>query len=297
MTRSHALQLLFSFASLPLLIDRPMFAQTADSQPVAIKATFGLQPNLVTNIARPLRYRPDNEDFVIENGPEFFNRSLYGGNTAFRVDGGDKPEFVMYLPGRGGNLRLGIRSGSHLKWLKDASRIVTRYRPGELIYEIRDSAFGMKAVVTVEVLAYADTEGLIVRASAKDIAAGSELIWAYGGVNGQRGARDGDIGTERVPISQYFQFQPSFAADNTIAIGEEGFTLKSQHATLQVWGRLGRVSILRMRTSGMICQRCFPTPQEHLEDRSLWAPLRFPIGSLYFFLFRESATALQTRVT
>lgn len=56
-------------------------------------------PNLQVQTQRPLRYYPDGPDFVIENGEEFFNRSLYGGNTAFRVDGGDKPEFVMYLPG------------------------------------------------------------------------------------------------------------------------------------------------------------------------------------------------------
>ena len=63
-------------------------------------------PNLEGKTQRPLRYGADGPDFVIENGEEFFNRSLYGGNTAFRVDGGDKPEFVMYLPGRGGILRL-----------------------------------------------------------------------------------------------------------------------------------------------------------------------------------------------
>src|SRR5436190_6444601 len=43
--------------------------------------------------ARPLRYQPDGTDFVIENGSEFFNRPLYGTNTAFRVDAGDRPEF------------------------------------------------------------------------------------------------------------------------------------------------------------------------------------------------------------
>lgn len=53
---------------------------------------------------RPLRYRPDGTDFVITNGTEFFNRPLYCLNSAFRVDGGDKPEFSIYLPGRGGNL-------------------------------------------------------------------------------------------------------------------------------------------------------------------------------------------------
>ena len=85
-----------------LLAAQPVFAQVPSAQKIT--------PNLEDNVGRPLRYRPDGADFVIENGTEFFNRSLYGGNTAFRVDGGDKPEFVLYLPGRGGNLRLAVRS-------------------------------------------------------------------------------------------------------------------------------------------------------------------------------------------
>lgn len=158
--------------------------QTIGATP-AVPSVPGLHPNLAGQVGRPLRYHPENGDLVIENGAEFFNRSLYGGNTAFRVDGGDKPEFVMYLPGRGGNLRLGVKTSSTAKWLKDADRIVTRYRPGELIYTVQDKAFGAKALVTVEVLAYADTEGLIVRVQAKNVSSGTELIWAYGGVNGQ----------------------------------------------------------------------------------------------------------------
>jgi hypothetical protein len=118
-------------------------------------------PNLVNALDRPLRYRPDGADFVIENGAEFFNRSLYGGNTAFRVDGGDKPEFVLYLPGRGGNVRLGIRSGRDAKWLHDAAQIESRYRPGELLYRIRDPLLGPAGELTVEAVAAADTHALI----------------------------------------------------------------------------------------------------------------------------------------
>src|SRR5438105_2786674 len=99
---------------------------------------FHAQGNFIGKTKRQLRYHPEGADFVIENGTEFFNRPLYGGNTAFRVDAGDKPEFVLYLPGRGGNLRLGVLAGSKAKWLRDASQILTRYRPGELLYEIRD---------------------------------------------------------------------------------------------------------------------------------------------------------------
>jgi hypothetical protein len=208
------------------------FAQAPPSQPTAITANGRLRPNLVSNISRPLRYRPIDGDFVIEDGAEFFNRSLYGGNTAFRVDGGDKPEFTLYLPGRGGNLRLGVGIRGKTFWLKDAQHIVTRYRPGELLYTITDPALGPKGRITLEVLAYAATEGLIVRAQAENIGSIAELLWAYGGVNGQRGSRDGDIGTERVPISEYFQLQPAFAEANTFVLAAEGFTLHSEHATI-----------------------------------------------------------------
>jgi len=204
-------------------------ALTAEAQQIS---ALRIYPNLTGNIDRPLRYRPDGPDFVIENGAEFFNRSLYGGDTAFRVDGGDKPEFVLYLPGRGGNLRLGIHSAAGAKWLHEAARIVTRYRPGELLYEIHDPLLGEGGVLRVEALAYDQTEGLIVRATAEGTSPGVELVWAYGGVNGQRGARDGDIGTERVPISQYFQLQPEFCRDNAIAIANGGFTLTAKAATV-----------------------------------------------------------------
>jgi hypothetical protein len=207
-------------------------AQRPAAGTTEIQSTFGLAPNLTGTIARPLRYHPNDGDFVIADGPEYFNRSLYGGNTAFRADGGDKPEFLLYLPGRGGNLRLGVETAGTVLWLKDARHITTRYRPGELLYTIADPALGETAEISLDVLAYALTEGLVVRAAQRNLPAGAQLVWAYGGVNGQRGSRDGDIGTERVPISQYFQLQPGFAADNSFTLGDEGFTLKSAHATI-----------------------------------------------------------------
>ena len=91
------------------------------------------QGNFLGKTDRPLRYHPEGTDFVVENGKEFFNRPLYGGNTAFRVDGGDKPEFMLYLPGRGGNLRFGLKTAKGSKWLKDAEKITTRYRPGSMV--------------------------------------------------------------------------------------------------------------------------------------------------------------------
>src|SRR5262245_24102693 len=120
------------------------------------------EPNLKGSIDRPLRYRPDGIDFVIENGPEFFNRSLYGGNTAFRVDAGDRPEFSLYLPGRGGNLRLGVKRGESSKWLHEAESIVARYSAATMVYEIRDPILA-GATVRITVAAASKVEALIAR--------------------------------------------------------------------------------------------------------------------------------------
>jgi hypothetical protein len=231
-----------SVVKLPLCLF--LCAVSTLAQPAASR----LVPNLESNIERPLRYRPDGADFVIENGTETFNRPLYGGNTAFRVDGGDKPEFVLYLPGRGGNLRLAVRSATAAKWLHEAASIVTRYRPGQLLYEIRDPLLGPDAVLRLSALAYHQTEGLIVRLEATHLAPGLELIWAYGGVNGQRGQRDGDIGTERVPISEWFQLQPDFCKDNGFLLKDGSFTLKAKPATIM--GVASGGSIIGTRDAG-----------------------------------------------
>jgi hypothetical protein len=194
-------------------------------------------PNLEGQLERPLRYRPDGMDFVISNGPEFFNRPLYGGNTAFRADAGDKPEFVLYVPGRGGNLRLGIRTAGGAKWLNDAAQIETRYRPGEMLYQIRDPMLG-NGVLRLAALGLNTTEGLIVRVQAEGVAANQsvELIWAFGGANGDRGSRSGDIGAERVPVSEFFAFRPAYARNNKFAVQGTNFTLERQPAPAAIAG-------------------------------------------------------------
>jgi hypothetical protein len=197
-----------------------------------VPAALTVTPNLADRIERPLRYRPDGADFVIENGAEFFNRPLYGGNTGFRVDAGDKPEFTLYLPGRGGNLRLGFKTAAGTKWLFAAAQVTTRYRPGEMLYAVRDPLLGAEGVLNVAVLALSDSEGLAVRTELAGAAGPVELVWAYGGVNGQRGTRDGDIGTESVPISEYFQLKPEFCRNNAFTIEDRVFTLRAAAATI-----------------------------------------------------------------
>ena len=189
------------------------------------------RPLFKKDTGRPLRYRPDGRDFVIVNGQEFFNRPLYGTNTAFRADAGDKPEFSLYLPGRGGNLRIGIKQGAAAKWLHDAANIVTRYRAGEMVYEIRDPLLGAGAL-QLTVLALSRTEGLIARAVLSGTNEPVDLVWAYGGASGERGSRDGDIGTEREPVTRFFQLQPEHCRGNLFEIAGNRLLLHSKVAEI-----------------------------------------------------------------
>jgi len=184
---------------------------------------------LTNNIDRPLRYTPIGTDFVITNGAEFFNRPLYGGSSPFRVDAGDKPEFSLYLPGRGGNLRLGFKTGAGVKWLNDAQQIVARYRPGAMLYDIRDPLLG-DATLQLEALGTRTVEGLLVQAELRGGKSGApvELIFAFGGVNGMRGQRDGDIGCEREPVAQFFQLQPEQCRENVFVLAENSFVVRGK---------------------------------------------------------------------
>jgi hypothetical protein len=181
------------------------------------------------NLDRPLRYTPIGTDFVITNGAEFFNRPLYGGSSPFRVDTGDKPEFSLYLSGRGGNLRLGIKTVTGVKWLNDAQEIVARYRPGAMLWSLRDPLLG-DATLQLSAIAPREVEGLIVQAelSGEPSPDPVELILAFGGVNGMRGQRDGDIGCEREPVGKFFQLQPDQCRDNVFTLAENSFTVRGQ---------------------------------------------------------------------
>lgn len=185
---------------------------------------------------RPLRYTAQGTDFVITNGVEFFNRPLYGGNAGFRVEAGDRPEFAFFLPGRGGNLRLGLlpqNQNANTKpiWLENAQTVVARYHPGSMIYEIHDPLLG-RGSLTVTAIPLADAEGLVMRVESIPDIGQEKLLWAYGGANGDRGRRNGDLGGERVPISQFFQLKPEYCRSNVFHVCPDGFTLPTKSGTM-----------------------------------------------------------------
>jgi len=180
-----------------------------------------LPTKLWHNKERVINYHPDGEDIVSNNGKHRFNRALYGTNTAFRVEGGDLPEFALYLPGMGGNLKLGIVTTTGSKWIIDAKDIEMRYRAGSLLYTIHDPALG-KGSLNLTLLAGATTESLILKAEFKGVDNGVKLFWAFGGATGKKFSRDGDLGAD--PESSFY-LKPEYCKGNVYQISNTSFSL------------------------------------------------------------------------
>ena len=190
------------------------------------------RPTFEGNTERTLRYHPDGTDFVIKNGKEFFNRPLYGGNTAFRVDAGDKPEFSLYLPGHGGNMRFGIRTAEGCKWLHDAETVISRYRPGSMIYEVRDPLL-KGGILTLSVMGLYEADGFIVQVKLRGSPTSVEWITTFGGASGKRGKRSGDIGCESQPVSEFFKLTPQNCQHNSFTIDKNHWYLTSKIANFK----------------------------------------------------------------
>ena len=187
-------------------------------------------PTFEQNTTRDLRYKPDQTDFVIHNGTESFNRPLYGGNTAFRTDTGDLPEFSFYMPRHGGVLRFGFKTNKAIKWFHQADSIESRYRPGSMIYTITDPALG-NAKITLIVIGLYDSEGIISKIEIEGDTQ-AELIVSFGGIGGRKGRRSGDIGCESQPVNEFFKLKPEYCQDNIISVNApNNFTIQSKHAT------------------------------------------------------------------
>jgi Domain of unknown function (DUF4450)/Glycosyl-hydrolase family 116, catalytic region len=182
-------------------------------------------------IERTVRYQPDGTDFVITNGNRRFTRALYGTNTAFRVEAGDLPEFALYMPGMGGNCKFGLIVGDSSKWLIQAKKITARYRPGSMIYDIEDNLLG-KGALHIEVLALADAEGMIIKASFQNVPAAVQLVWAYGGASGKKFSRDGDMGPD--PESSFY-LKPEYCTDNRYSINKNNFILNYGSGLVAEW--------------------------------------------------------------
>lgn len=170
---------------------------------------------------RELHYKEDKGDFLLVNGKYRFNRALYGDNRASRVEAGDLPEFALYLPGMGGNLQFVIQKRNSIKKLIQADKIETRYRPGSMLYEIKDPILG-KGSLKLTVLAQAKAEGLVLKMETVNVDSATKIYAVYGGASGATFSRNGDIGAD--PESGFYLL-PEYCVNNQFQINKNQFQL------------------------------------------------------------------------
>jgi len=169
-----------------------------------------------------LRYHPEGQDFVIHNGNRRFTRALYGTHTAFRVEAGDLPEFALYMPAMGGNLQLGLLDGNHSKWLIKAESITAKYRPGSMLYSIKDPLLG-GGTLNLTLLALSDGDGMVLKARFENVKKGIQLLWLFGGASDKKFSRSGDLGVD--PESSFY-LQKEACKDNQYKIDKNNFVLQ-----------------------------------------------------------------------
>lgn len=186
---------------------------------------FFLCANIIIGQEKPgrkLHYAPEGDAFVLMNGTRKFNRALYGSNTGFRVETGDLPEFAMYMPGMGGNFKLGIANGNKNKWITEASKIETKYVLGIMQYSIQDAILG-DGKLFINVVALKEKEGFIVKVYGENLSKKINLIWTFGGATGKKFSRDGDIGADPESV---FYLQPEYCINNKYTINKDSFLLE-----------------------------------------------------------------------
>ncbi|MDP9955393.1 hypothetical protein J2X97_001030 [Epilithonimonas hungarica] len=197
------------------------------------------------NKERELHYKEDKGDFLLVNGKYRFNRALYGDNRASRVEAGDLPEFALYLPGMGGNLQFVIQKGNSIKKLIQADKIETRYRPGTMLYEIKDPILGI-GTLKLTVLAQAKEEGLVVKMETVNIDSSTKIYAVYGGASGTTFSRNGDIGAD--PESGFYLL-PEYCLNNQFQALKNQFQLSylnKKKETQMVNGNFSNVPFLQM---------------------------------------------------
>ncbi|MDH4461037.1 MAG: DUF4450 domain-containing protein, partial [Flectobacillus sp.] len=185
---------------------------------------LGVSYNIIAQVpSKPLHYRPfQKTGFQCVSIKRKFNRALYGGNTAFRVEAGDFPEFALYLPGMGGNLKLGLIHNQQSKWLSEAKQIRTVYQDGKMTYQIQDELLG-GATLFLNVAAAYTHEALILDYHCEgELPAEVQLVVSYGGVTGKKFSRDGDIGAD--PESSFY-LKPENCTNNRFQLKVNQFSL------------------------------------------------------------------------
>lgn len=142
-------------------------------------------------------YVPQDKGIACVNGKNRFTRAIYGTNSPFRFETSDFPEIGLYMPNMGGSVYFALSDGNRVKWISEAQRIESVYLPGSRRYTISDEQTMGAGKLVIEMLAWADADGVIVRFEGDRLPEGFRIISFMGGATDEHFRREGDMGADR----------------------------------------------------------------------------------------------------
>lgn len=130
------------------------------------------------------------------NGPARFNRALYGAHSGFRMECSDIPEFGIYLPRMGGNMRFTLPEGD----------CTARYIPGKMIYEQGGVELEAQVMRGYDLALWS-----LSNRSGHEVA----IPVRFGGVADKKFHREGDLGVDDPTC---FALKPEYCTGNEYSV-------------------------------------------------------------------------------
>ncbi|MCR5362493.1 MAG: DUF4450 domain-containing protein [Bacteroidales bacterium] len=170
-------------------------AQTNVSAPVQKQLfTANEAPKFQQILApRKVQYWPEDDGIVCIDGKNRFTRALYGRCEAARLETSDEPEFGLYMPYMGGNVRFDIE---HVQIRTSYDGVSRDYRivlPDSMKLDAGSEAYVILSAYALQIPA----AGGIWQIEGHNVKPGVQMRMRYGAATNASFSRNGDLGVDK----------------------------------------------------------------------------------------------------
>ena len=167
---------------------------------------------------RTVQYWPEEEGIVCVDGQNRFTRALYGRCEAARLETSDYPEFGLYMPYMGGNLRFDIEHTQIRTVYDGVSRDYQIVLPAKYRKNAGEEALPLISAYALQVPA----AGGVWEVSGKNVKPGTVVQMRFGAATNASFSRNGDLGVDK---KDCFDFTLERCLNNEYRIEGSQFTL------------------------------------------------------------------------
>ncbi len=190
MTHRSTLSLVLGLSLSPVVAQQAATAPSATKQLFTANEASSFQKLLAP---REIQYWPEEDGIVCIDGKNRFTRALYGRCEAARLETSDEPEFGLYMPYMGGNVRFDIEHVQIRTTYDGASRDYRITLPDSLRQDI-----GQEAYITLSAYALQIPKvGGIWQIEGHNVKPGARLKMRYGAATNASFSRNGDLGVDK----------------------------------------------------------------------------------------------------